>query len=267
MRVDSHLHLGDEDGLWTKGFHKRDFVPRLQERADLLHRLGFDRGNVIILDPDFLGHPRAVDRLLNAAPSTLFFSALLDPRQEDAREKLQRAANAGFRALKIHPYLFDLSVDEGDRCLDLAEAAASQGLATIVDASYGTLDVFNVNGVELVAELAKEVSSAPLVIAHGGGPRILEAMAVANAAENVYLDYSFSLDYWEGSSVPRDFRYVLGKLGGGKVMYGSDFPHVDPETYRRGCEALVEEAELDEENRRRFWGTTATQVFSLDDAG
>ena len=97
--------------------------------------------------------------------------------------------------------------------VEIAKTAEALGLWIAVDASYGTLNVFNQNGVRLAAAIAKEVKDAPIVLMHLGGRLALEAMAVALAAPNVMLEMSLSIPFWLGSSVEQDFAFAIRQVG------------------------------------------------------
>ena len=63
-------------------------------------------------------------------------------------------------------------------------------------------------------------------MAHSGGALVLDALSLAMAANNLYLETSLSLDFWQGSSVEKDFAFAFKKLGSERCLYGSDAPFV-----------------------------------------
>jgi uncharacterized protein len=79
--------------------------------------------------------------------------------------------------------------------------------------------------VRLAARLAGEVR-CPIVMSHGGGRQVLDAMLVAADAPQVLLETSFSLPYYVGSSIDTDFAFAIRKLGASRWMFGSDAPFV-----------------------------------------
>jgi predicted TIM-barrel fold metal-dependent hydrolase len=79
--------------------------------------------------------------------------------------------------------------------------------------------------VRLAAHLSGVVR-CPIVMSHGGGRQVLDAMLVAADAPQVLLETSFSLPYYVGSSIEIDFAFAMRKLGASRWMYGSDAPFV-----------------------------------------
>ena len=53
-------------------------------------------------------------------------------------------------------------------------------------------------------------------------------MLLALDKKNIYLDTSFSLPYYIGSSLETDYAFAYKKIGTHKILYGSDNPYVNP---------------------------------------
>jgi predicted TIM-barrel fold metal-dependent hydrolase len=45
--------------------------------------------------------------------------------------------------------------------------------------------------------------------------------------KNVMLDTSFSLNYYLGSSIEKDYAFAYRRLGAKRVLFGSDVPYVN----------------------------------------
>jgi predicted TIM-barrel fold metal-dependent hydrolase len=166
----------------------------------------------------------AVDDL--EPPSPLFaYAVAVDFRRPDAIERLERARHAGAAALKFHPYLQRITGADHDRAAALSRHAEGLGMFVMVCGSYGTRALERHDGVRLAARLADEVA-CPIVLSHGGGRQVLDAMLVAADAPQLLLETSFSVQYYEGSSVETDFAFAMRKLGASRWLYGSDAPFV-----------------------------------------
>ena len=92
-----------------------------------------------------------------------------------------------------------------------------------------------------VAELLRRHPRLPLVIAHAGAPEYAEFLALAETYEHVALDTTMAFtDFFGelGAPYPPELLPRLRDLGlGGKVLLGSDFPHL-PYEYRTQLDAL-----------------------------
>jgi predicted TIM-barrel fold metal-dependent hydrolase len=74
--------------------------------------------------------------------------------------------------------------------------------------------------------LAQEMPDLTMVLAHAGGYKVLEAFVVAKVNPRVHLDVSFTPIYFKQSSAAGDIPFICERLPDGRVLYGSDFPHV-----------------------------------------
>jgi predicted TIM-barrel fold metal-dependent hydrolase len=176
----------------------------------------------------------------------------VDFRRPDAEARLEQAHAAGAAALKFHPYLQRIVTADYDRAAALARAAERLGMFVMVCCSYGTRALEKHDGVRLAASLAGVVR-CPIVMSHGGGRQVLDAMLVAADAPQVLLETSFSLPYYEGSSIETDFAFAMRKLGASRWMYGSDAPFVTVSESLRSARAFFE--------RHRFTSAEVEQVL------
>jgi len=138
-------------------------------------------------------------------------------------EQIERAAAMGCRAVVFHPYLQQVGRDRHARLQVLARYAAERGMIICVCAAYGSRNIYHYYPLEAVVAVAEAVA-VPVVIVHGGGAKVLEAFLIAEAFPHIYLDTSFSLHYWMGSTVEEEFAFAIRRLGVGRWMFGSDAP-------------------------------------------
>lgn len=191
---------------------------------------GVEKGVMVVLSPAVLDDARVGEVLQRVmSPGRLAFSCAVDFRRrpddrvDRAVEQLECAAGLGVRFLKFHPYLQRIEEADFARCVSLTTRAQALGMSVMVCCSYGTRALGRHNGLHLAAAVSDSVS-CPVVMSHAGGRQVLDAMLVAAHAPNVYLETSFSLQYFMGSSVETDFAFAMRKLGSRRWLYGSDYP-------------------------------------------
>lgn len=90
---------------------------------------------------------------------------------------------------------------------------------------------------------------------HTGFPWVDEAISVSWKHENVYI----GADAWAPKYWKPDFIHYINTWGQDKVIWGSDFPIIDPE---RSLEE-VEELGLREESKRKLLRSNAEKVYKL----
>jgi predicted TIM-barrel fold metal-dependent hydrolase len=81
-----------------------------------------------------------------------------------------------------------------------------------------------------IDKIAKKHKNLRILLAHLGGHRYWDAFMAARSNQNVYLDCSYFLDVFRDTSLEADFFASL-RLIDQKVIFGSDFPEIDPAAY------------------------------------
>lgn len=226
--IDTHLHLFPSPLIAKEGdWELNDLKNNLFRLSGDLEKRSIDRGLVIILDTDFIKNDAAMLLLKTrqADYPNLLFCFMLDFRAADSFDLLRRAKESGAVAVKIHPRLQKICEDDFATVEKFARAAERMGLFLIVDCAYLSRDLYKYSGIKLVAHLGGAIS-CPIVMAHAGAPFPLEAFSVASDSKNVFLETSFALSYWKGSSVEQDIAFAVKKLGAGRCLYGSDAPFI-----------------------------------------
>lgn len=194
-------------------------------RADLrtisegMSALNVDRALLALFRPEF--HADAQ----RTSAERFDVSTLADFRDRDALERLRHLAECGVRSITFHPYLQEVACDAWPAALAYARKAERLGMFICVCTAYGSRNIYNIEVLPFATAVAEAVD-CPVVFAHCGGAKVIDAMLVADAYPNVLLETSFSLSYWLGSSVEIDMAYAMRKLGVGRWLFGSDAPFV-----------------------------------------
>jgi predicted TIM-barrel fold metal-dependent hydrolase len=229
--IDMHLHLYSSPEVAKEGDWNSIILDKnLKSLTNSLKELSIKKGLVIILDTNFLTNKTAVAYLRNNRNklSNLSFCLMLDFRKAYFSHLLDLAKDLKVKAIKIHPYLQKIAPKDYEKVGKLAKKASALGFILVVDCSYGTKYLYDYNGIRLCAYLSNLIST-PIIMAHSGGAQALEAFSLAADTTNLYLETSFSLDFWKGSSAEQDFAFAFKKLGSTRCLYGSDAPFVNIE--------------------------------------
>lgn len=252
--IDFTLHLaGKESFEDALDLRRVDPNAKLEELVDSARDAGVSTGNVMLLDTDLFRRdgPELTKRIRDAGFTA---TTMLDPRDHDAPELLERVAAAGCRGLKFHPYFLRLDASDFPEAVALAHQAQELGLWIAVCCSYGTVRVHDISGPRLVATLVRAGVTVPIVALHAGGAATLDVMSIALEAPNVLVETSFSIPFWSGSSVETDIAFSMRKVGTDRCLHGSDHPHVSVREAPRHLRAFLE--------RHGFGEGEAHDVFS-----
>lgn len=191
--------------------------------------LEIESGNFMLFNPSLFFEKRenSFFSSVNDIFDKSLFTTLIDFRNKNSYDCLEIAYEQGIRGLKFHSYVQKIYMEDFTKIITLSKRAEELGMFIAIDASYGSLDMYRCDNLKLVSEISRVVKQAPVIVLHSGGARVLEAMLLAEAQENIYLESSFSLNYYTGSSIENDFAFAYKKLGSHKVFYGSDYPYID----------------------------------------
>lgn len=147
----------------------------------------------------------------------------VNPLDADAAGRVATYKKLGASGIKLHPRLHIYKVD-GDPCVNLLKAVGAEGLPAIICGFPDGLNIALGNTPDAFGRLALSCPETRIAIGHACGHRIIEAMMIAKAFNNIHLDISFSPLYYQGSSVMNDIAYSLKSIKGRKAFWGTDFP-------------------------------------------
>jgi predicted TIM-barrel fold metal-dependent hydrolase len=252
----------------------RDDVDELQKimksPEHLLRRLDADGIERAVLvnypSPDLMGFTHRVNEYVaeycKAAPARLIPMGGVHPRfAEDAAAEVRRAAEAGVRALKIHPCHMAVEPNAYLHGLDALRAIyeEAQRLALPVMIHTGT-SVFpgarsRAGEPMPVDDVAVDFPDLTIVIAHGGRPLWMEqAFFLVRRFPKVFMDVS--------SIPPKAILRYFPRLAevADKVLYGSDWPAPGVRsmaTNLRDFQAL----DLPQDAQKKMLETNAARLF------
>lgn len=168
----------------------------------------------------------------------------------------------GMRGLKLHPRHQHLSADD-ERIVPVVEKAAELKVPVAICGSqwkHAPLrDQLPLN----LDVLAKRVPEAKIILCHGGGFHFMDALVVAIANDNVYLETSISMKYFQNTPFEDQYMFTLRKIGAGRVVYGSDHPEDPVKTcYERSTEILSKHG-FSDNNQQQILGGTIQSLLAL----
>ena len=188
------------------------------------------------------------------------FTDLINPNDNFSINRLSEFKDAGLTAIKFHGYIQKISKQNFESVLDISLNAEMLKIPILFDASYGGLNMYKYKSIELISHVLEKVKKVPVVILHSGGAKAIEALLLAEACKNVYLDTSFSVPYYLGSSIEKDLAFAYKKIGSHRVLYGSDFPYVN---IHDSLKTLIffQSNNFSEKDRENIFSKTSMEVF------
>jgi uncharacterized protein len=226
----------------------RDRAPRLAEIADYYRQR---RMACVVFTVDAeaaLGHQRVPNEDIAAAaaehPDVLIPFASVDPAKGRmaVREARRLVTEHGMRGFKFHPSVQAFWPDDR-AAYPLYEEIQHLGVPALFHSGQtgigarlpggGGIRLKYANPMAL-DDVAVDFPDLTIIIAHPSFPWQDEALAVANHKPNVYID----LSGWSPKYFPPQLVQYANSLLQDKVLFGSDFPLIDPDRWLTDFAAL-----------------------------
>ena len=228
---DLHIHLYPSPSMEQEmSISSQMLEPVFANLSNRISGAGIENSMAIVLDTNALRNETSIEffdeKKRQGKYANISLAICLDFRAKDSLKLVELAWDLDFRCLKFLPYEQKIGTVDYDQVAGLARRADELGLFIMVCCAFGTRQLYDYNGVRLAACLSEQVK-CPVIMAHGGGARVLDAFCATLDAPNLYLDLSFSLPLYIESSVEDDFAFAMKKLGSQRWAFGSDAPFVE----------------------------------------
>ena len=214
--IDAHAHLGSYGGFDIPHGDADGMVRSMDD-------LGIDVACISSLTAINADHVRGNDLTAAAVrryPGRFLGYAVANPWETDCiTTELARAFDElGLSAIKIHPTMWELPVD--DARYQPIWAFASERKALILSHTWVGDRTCRPS---LFTEIAQRYPDVAFLLGHSGGSREgnVEAIEVAAACPNVYLETCYS------QLTREQFELLVQGAGSDRVLFGTDMPFID----------------------------------------
>jgi len=224
--IDAHLHYG-----YVGSFYAFQTTP--EHLLETMDRCGIRLAvcsDMLCIYEGFRAGIEEQRRVFEWSKGRIFYLGVFDPRHpEESLEGLtSELGRPGFRGLKLHPSMHGISADDPSY-RPAWEFAARHDLA-IMTHSWSASDYNPVQFLSVPQRFepwVREFPSVRFILGHSGGRGTgrTEAIRMANAYANVYLDFAGDIYCY------RLVEGLLHAVPAGRVLFGSDFPWLDPRSH------------------------------------
>ncbi len=253
--IDAHLHLDEKvDGT---------VLGAARELDRQLAQAGVARA--IALHLEF--QPWGVEEFAEAVAATERVKAFvnLNPDHPDVVNQLRYAIEKlGYIGLKLHPRLQEFAVDS-ESTVRLVQEAGEMGVPVLIDAFPDGVHLMQGFHPMKYAMLAKRCPQTRIVWAHMGGHYVIDFMMLAKRLPNVFFDISYSLLYYQKSSIPINMVYAMHSMRFDRIFYGSDYPDRPIASSLKQSLAFLTGQGLTDEQLAKIMSRNACEFFGWTD--
>jgi predicted TIM-barrel fold metal-dependent hydrolase len=254
--IDAHLHVGASGMYFAPGCdvkHLLELMDRLQIEYAVCSEMK------AVLCGSQVGMQASYD-VFEQSNGRIFFQGVFDPRNpQDCLKALEEAAERpGFVGLKIHPSMHGTPAESPG--YEAAWAFARKHQCAILAHTWSVSDYNPGQAYSTPERFENHISKFPgvhFVLGHAGGKGggRAEAIRLANKYNNVYLDFAGDIFCY------RFFETMLNSVPVERILYGSDYPMLDP----RANLSRVLLGDMDEETKLKILRENAIQAYGLGD--
>ena len=255
MIIDTHLHLDDKFDGTAKGAAAeldRQLDDAGVARAVILH-LEIQPWSAEEVSEAIAKYPRLCG-FINVHPNKGKPEHLL----RNGIEKL------GYIGLKLHPRLQEFEVND-ERTVRLVQYAGEMNVPVLIDAFPDGTHLMQGFSALNYSLLAKQCPKTRIIWAHMGGHHVIDFMMLAKRLPNVYFDCSYSLLYYQNSSIPNNMVFAMRSMKFDRIFYGSDYPDRPISDTVNASLKYLRSQGLDEQHLIKIMGLNAQQFFGWRD--
>ena len=179
------------------------------------------------------------------------------PEEADLEEEFERMVNQyGLKGLKLHPCMQMFFLNDR-RLFPIYERAEACGLPLLAHTGGDP-----VRGMELYGhprdldEVASTFPNLTIIIAHLGIPFFDEAKELMRTHENVFADISFAVEVIDREQMSS----LIREVGADRVMFGSDYPFVEP----KAAIQKVLDLDLSDDDKEQILWKNAVEILKAD---
>ena len=179
------------------------------------------------------------------------------PEEPDREEEFERMVSEyGLRGLKLHPCMQMFFLNDR-RLFPIYERAEAIGLPVLAHTGGDPI-----RGMELYGhprdldEVASAFPNLRIIMAHFGIPFFDEAVELMRKHGNLVTDISFTIEVID----PGQLCSLVREVGVDRVMFGSDYPFIEPKAAIR----KVLELDLPDEDKEKILWRNAIQLLKRE---
>ncbi|MFC1917393.1 amidohydrolase family protein [Chloroflexota bacterium] len=256
MIIDAHVHI-HPDPKWFG----ESYDASLDTLIDLLGKSPVDKA---VLLPIYPTVPNAfIAEACRKYPDRLIGFASADPLggRKSIEQFEQDVFKYNLKGLKLHPRLQNFSLDDPD-IIPLFQKAADLALPIVVDAFPQGVNRERFSPM-LLERIAAAVPRAKIIMAHFGAYKLWDALFLAKANPNIFVDIACTIHYFRGSSLEKDLGFAIKKLGSDRCIYGSDHPEVKVDEAFNAALEVLNQYQLSSVDMENILGGTLSSLISL----
>ncbi len=246
MIIDIHAHLGTSWVGWSEDYAD------LEGFIGLMDQFGVNIScvNSWQLSYDPIKGNKEIFDAVKKYPERLIGLGVISPRYKQTlvKQEIDKCVKEyGMKGLKLHPTLNEYYADS-----IIVDPVMEKAIHYDIPLLFHTWNDDHSNP-RRIAALAQRFPQAKIIMAHMGFEDWLEAIVIAEKAENIYLDTAGTTTEW------LIIKTAVERCGEDKILFGSDSPALN-----LGAElAKVKDAQISQQAKEKILYGNAARLLKL----
>jgi len=177
--------------------------------------------------------------LANETPGLVPVAAVC--AKNSPQNELSRILNIGYRHIKLHPRLLNMTLKSHFDFYNHIFAWAALNDVIVFLCTYNSWDIKKLADEDPINALGSLISNNPTgkyVLLHGGSTNLLRYYEYFRNTENVLLDLSYTMVHFRESTLFKDMKF-LAKVFDTRLLVGSDYPDFSHSDFIESLKKLV----------------------------
>lgn len=226
---DCNIHSPNEDGWLQKDFEsmKNNMISQNVAGGNLIY---FPKPKQI-----------PIDEVISMCKLNGYFDVIrvVDPVNEDVERVVEDSLSKGVIGFKLHPRIHEFQLND-ERIFKVCEMIEDANVPLLICSFFdGGWSSYKLESNQFF-DLAQKFPDQTFVWMHAGGPKVTEFTFMAKRNQNVYLDTSFTQNYFKFGIVPSEMAYGFYTTQGQKWIFGSDYPNFSFDAARTALMQIIE---------------------------
>lgn len=201
----------------------------------------------------------------------IIYFGCIHPDFENYHDELSRVKSLGLKGVKIHPVYQGVNLDD-KKFLQILYRAAELDLIVLTHAGLdiGFPGVVNCSP-KMARRVVEEIGDFKFILAHMGGWKNWDEVAIELAGKNIFMDTAFSTgliparsDFvWKDEDLKmldaEGFMKLYNIFGADRILFGTDSPWSSPAT----SIDFIKNLPISEVDKNKILGTNAEKILQL----
>ena len=197
-------------------------------------------------------------------PDQLIGFASVDPKKGEAaaKELEDLVTKYDLKGLKLHPRFQGFSPDD-PVIFPVVRKAGELGIPVAIDSYIWKPTPLKWQMPLLIDDLAKAAPETKIIVCHSGGYRFMDALFLAKANDNVYLDTSATLRWLMGTPFEDQFAFMLKSAGAERIIFSSDHPEHPTKDCYEHTKLALDKFGFNEEEQGMIFGANIIRLLGI----